>query len=353
MTVRALAVMAMLAAAPVHAAPPDELAAASVIFARGDTLYRSDGRGKQETIVATLPAKVVVRALRSDAAGNVLLADLGGKWHWMAVGGSKLVPLACGDGPAQLAEDGACVLCRNPKLASGSILINLKTNQVTPVAIPTPGARLITTPARKLVWTDAGGVWTAPPADLRHKTRVAAEAPLRSFIASPDGTRAFGTYNDYLYEGARKKVPAELLMAFALDGTGARRKAVQHGVPIDWSHDGQYLLVQDGSAACLVRATGGQYKCWKGFTAVSLAPDGSYALVLGNRDGSRQKSDKADDDDKAAEDDGDSDSDDDVPVPLPTGELALYAAKLAGPYSLAPKLVTKVVDGAALWLPKP
>ncbi|HEY5938337.1 MAG TPA: hypothetical protein VIU61_26980, partial [Kofleriaceae bacterium] len=190
-----------------------------------------------------------------------------------------------------------------------------------------------------------------PLADLRQKTKVAPEAPLRSFIASPDGNRAFGVYSDYLNEGARKKVPAELLMGFALDGQAARRKAVQHGVPVEWSHDGQYLLVQDGSAACLIRATGGQYKCWKGFTAVSLAPDGSYALVLGNRDGSKQKPDKRGAD--ATEDTGDGEADDDVPVPLPTGALALYAARLAGPHSLAPKLVAKIVDGAAVWLPKP
>jgi hypothetical protein len=266
----------------------------------------------------------------------------------MELGGTgKLAPLACGDGPAQLSEDGGIVLCRDPKSASGSVVIGIKTNRTIPITIATAGARVITGAARKLVWLEASGVWSAPLADLRQKTKVAPEVPLRSFIASPDGNRAFGVYRDYLYQGARKKVPAELLMSFALDGQAARRKAVQGGVPVEWSHDGQYLLVQDGSAACLIRATGGQYKCWKGFTAVSLAPDGSYALLLGNRDGSKQKADKEDAD--AREDDGE--TEDDVPVPLPTGALALYAARLAGPYSLAPKLVTKIVDGAAVWLP--
>ena len=352
----AFAALALALLAPSsRAAPPDELATASVIFARGSELVRSDARGNQETVVARLPSKVTVRALRSDAKGSVLLADLGGKWFWMPLGAAgTLTPLACGNGPAQLAEDGACVLCRNPKSPAGSIIINLKTKQTTAVAIPTQGSRLVTAPVRKLVWADKTAVWSARP-DLKQKTRVAPEPPLRSFIASPDGSRAFGVYSDYLYEGAKKKVPTELLMGFALDGTAARRKAFQHGVPIEWSHDGQYVLVQDGSAACLMRATGGQYKCWKGFTAVSLAPDGAFALVLGNRDGSKQKSEeesKANEDTEDAVDDSSSTAAD-VAVPLPTGELALYVARLGGPHSLAPKLVTKIVDGAALWLPQP
>jgi hypothetical protein len=349
--VRAAAIALVVAiVCPATAAPDDELASATVIFARGSELVQSDGRGKQEQVIAQLPAKLPVRALRSDLRGSTLLADLGGKWYWMALGGTgKLVGLACGDGPAQLSADGGIVLCRDPNSASGSLVIGIKTGRTIPIEIATPGTRVITGAARKLVWTDKTGVWSAPLADLRQKTKVAPEAPLRSFIASPDGSRAFGVYRDYLYEGARKKVPAELLMGFALDGQAARRKAVQHGVPIDWSHDGQYLLVQDGSAACLIRATGGQYKCWKGFTAVSVAPDGSYALVLGNRDGSKQKADKRTQD--ATEDAADGEAEDDVPVPLPTGELALYAARLAGPHSLAPKLVTKIVDGAAVWLP--
>lgn len=342
--------LALAISVPAAAAPDDELASATVIFARGAELVQSDARGRNEKVIAQLP-KQPVRALRSDAGGTTLLADLGGKWYWMALGGSgKLVELGCGDGPAQLSEDGGIVLCRDPKSA-GSLVIGVRSGRTIPITIPTPGARVITGRARKLVWLEKTGVWSAPLVDLRQKTRVAPEVPLRSFIASPDGERAFGVYSDYLYQGARKKVPAELLMSFALDGTAARRKAVQGGVPIDWSHDGQYLLVQDGSAACLIRATGGQYKCWKGYTAVSLAADGSYALVLGNRDGSKQQPEKPRGD--ATEDSGDTTDDDDVPVPLPSGALALYAARLAGPYSLAPKLVTKVVDGAAVWLPKP
>ncbi|HEU0029749.1 MAG TPA: hypothetical protein VFQ53_03880 [Kofleriaceae bacterium] len=340
-----------------------ELDRASVIYVRGTTLYRSDGRGKNESELAALPAKATVRALRTDAAGTVLLADLAGKWSWMPLDGSAktLAELPCGDGPASLQDDGSAVVCR-AKQGTGSVVIQLKSGKQTAVAVPAAGARLFgTATARKLVWADKTGIWGAPPEELAKKTQLAPEAPLRSFVPSLDGTRAVGVYNDYIFEG-RKKVPAEVLVTFALDGKGARRKGIRHGVPLDWSHDNQYVLVQEGAKACLMRANGGQYKCWRGFTAVSLAPDGSYALVLGGSRPSappkKQKPAKrpapkpGDEPQNEPEDPGSEDpADDDVAVAPPSGPLSLYRAKLDGPYDTPPELVTKNVDGAAVWVP--
>src|SRR4029079_10165502 len=136
-----------------------------IVFARGDKLLTSDAKGKGETELVTLPAKVSVRALRTDALGQIVLADVGGTWSYMALDGSakSLTDLPCDAGPAQLAEDGLCVLCR-AKNGGGSIIVNLATNKVTPVAIPAVGARLAGSGAeRKLVWADKGAVWSAPP----------------------------------------------------------------------------------------------------------------------------------------------------------------------------------------------
>jgi hypothetical protein len=171
-----------------------------------------------------------------------------------------------------------------------------------------------------------------------------------------------------------------MLMGFALDGQGARRKSIRDSVPVEWSHDGQWVLVQDGSKACIVSATGGQYKCWRGYTAASIAPDGSYALLLGNRDksadkdnkakgkkGKKDKRDKNDRKDKKGKDKrppqdepqdepeqarGGDEPVDDVPVPPPSGPLALYRGKLDGAFTESPGLVMRVVEGAAVWLPK-
>ncbi len=361
----ALAVaLVLVTATPVSA--DEDYGGATVIFARGSSLIRVDPRGRSETEIAKLPAKVAVRALRTDARGGVLLADLGGKWSWMKLDGASttLTDLPCADGPAQLAVDGACVLCRSMTSPTGSVIVNLSTGKTTAVEVPAPGARLVGEGAqRRLIWADAAGVWSAPPLDPQRKQQLAPEAPLRSFLPSPDGSRAVGTYRDVVHEGKQTK-PADLLMTFQLDGQAVRRKAIKAGVPIEWSHNNQWVLLQDSSKACIMGAAGGEYKCWKGFTGASIAPDGRWALTLGSRTSAERdkkskkktekKSKKAADAEPMNEDENagsEVTATDDVEVPPPSGPLALYRAELAGPFSKAPVRIVSVVDGAAVWIP--
>ena len=342
-----------------------------------------------------------MRALRSDADGTVLLADLAGKWAWMPLDGStrSLAELPCADGPAQLAEDGSSVLCRSARTANQSLIVELpraahaaKARSVA-VDIPPASARLAGVGIeRALVWADPAGVWKAPPGNPKTKARVALDAPLRGFLASPDGTRAIGVYSDQIYSDVRHTKLAEVLMTLALDGHGARRKAIRDGVAVEWSHDSQWVLVQDGGSACIMRANGGQYKCWRGFTAASLSSDGRWGLALGNRDGSKKQTpaakpaaksatkapaakpvstspapppkpaEPASPDDKPWDHlDEPSDepeaadappANDDVSVAPPTGPLSLYRVRLEGAFTDRPTLLVKVVDGAAVWVPK-
>jgi hypothetical protein len=231
----------------------------------------------------------------------VLLADLAGTWAWMPLDGStrSLIELPCGDGPAQLGEDGETVLCRSTGAANQAIVVALSRDGAPgaraarrPVALDVPPASARTIGVgreRSVMWADTAGVWTAPQTDPRRKTRVAPDAPLRGFLPSPDGERAVGVYADQIYADVRHTRPAEVLMTLQLDGQGARRKAIRDGVAVEWSHDSQWVLVQDGASACIMRASGGQYKCWKGYTAASLSSDGHWGLVLGNRDGSKNQ----------------------------------------------------------------
>lgn len=347
------AALVLLAVAGIARAD-DDFAGATIIFARGGALLRTDAKGKGEAELAKLPDKAVVRALRTDAGGSVLLADLSGTWSWLPLDGSTttLAELPCADGPAQLAEDGLCVLCRakpsGPNAAERSIIVNLATGKVTPVDVPAPGARLAGVGAqRMLVWADKGGVWTAPPGKPKQAKKVAPAAPLRGFSPSPDGARAVGVFADEVFTDAHHKQPAEVLMGFALDGEGARRKGIKGGVAVEWSHDAQWVLVQNAAEACLMRALGGQYKCWKGYTAVSVASDGKYALILGNRDGSKKQTAPK----PAPTEAEDEPAPPDVAVPPPAGPLALYRAQLEGAFTSSPALVVKIVDGAAVWVP--
>jgi hypothetical protein len=389
-------VAAALAFAVAHA---DDFDDASVIFARGSSLYQVDARGKGEIEIAQLGGKTSVRALRTDADGTVLLADLDGKWAWMPLDRSTrtLSELPCGDGPAQLAEDGTSVLCRSPRAANQSILVELaptapgkppREPRRAPLAIDVPpGARLAGAGAEaRLFWADAGGVWVAPPSDPKKRMRIAPEAPRRSFLPSPDGTRAIGVFADQVFSDVRHTRSAEVLMTLQLDNRGARRKTIRDGVPVEWSHDSEWLLVQDGASACIMRVAGGQYKCWRGYTAASLSGDGRWALALGNRDGSKKqapakrakpaarsarpaaptKPEPA----KPAPARGDKPWDildeptnepetgepppayDDVAVAPPSGPLSLFRLRLEGAFTDRPTLLVKVVDGAAVWVPK-
>ncbi|HEU4726831.1 MAG TPA: hypothetical protein VFT22_03050 [Kofleriaceae bacterium] len=394
-----LAVLASVAAAGLPARTAradDDFGGAIVIFARGSSLYQVDARGRGETAIAELPAKVTVRALRSDAAGSVLLADLAGKWAWMPLDGSarSLSELPCADGPAQLAEDGASVLCRSPRAANQSILVELGrggAGKATAIDVPPGSARIVGTGSeRALVWADAAGVWTAPAGDPKRRTRVAPDPPLRGFLPSPDGEHAIATYADRVYSDVHHTQSAEVLMTVQLDNRGARRKAIAKGVAVEWSHDGQWVLVQDGGSACIMRASGGQYKCWRGYTAASLSGDGRWGLVLGNRDGSRKQTpaklarsaakparptphpprpapqpaaaadppgekpwdtlDEPSDEPEAGEAPA---ADDDVSVAPPSGPQSLFRVRLEGAFTDRPALLVKIVDGAAVWISRP
>lgn len=377
---RALVLALVLAAPLVAQADEEDYGKGAVIFARGSSLYRVDAKGRGETAIATLGAdlgaKPQVRALRTDAKGTVLLVDVGGKWSWLPLDGSTRTPseLPCADGPASLSEDGLEVLCR-AKTGTGSQIVTLKDGSAKPLDIPpSVGARL-TGPAtdRRVVYTDKGGVWSAPTKNPKARAQLAADPPLRSFLVSPDGKRAVGVFADKVYTGVKTTKPAEVLMGFALDTPPdpAHRKLIKSGVPIEWSHDGAWVLTQDNSAACLMMANGGQYKCWKGYTGASISADGRWGLVLGNRDGSKKQTEakpkKGDKKDakKAApakkdeeptdepEAEGDQAPVDDVEVAPPTGPLALYRVRLEGAFNDAPTVLVKVVDGAAVWVPGP
>src|SRR5690348_15571523 len=110
MRLAALAILVAVAA-PAHA-DDDNFAGATIVYARGTTLYKADPRGRGEAALAQLTSPDV-RAIQTDAAGKVLLANVAGTWGWMSLDSTAgvLRPLPCTDGPAQLTENGVDVLC--------------------------------------------------------------------------------------------------------------------------------------------------------------------------------------------------------------------------------------------------
>src|SRR5690606_20530032 len=100
---------------------------------------------------------------------------------------------------------------------------------------------------------------------------------------------------------------------FVLDGNGTRRKLVADATAVRWSRDSRWVLAVGPRQTCVARARGGQYRCWRGFTAADLSPDASEALLLKG--------------------------------------TTLYRASLAGARSARPKpLVQRVAGKAAVWV---
>ncbi len=364
-----LVVVALSAASPA-AAGRDPVG--RVVFARGRSLWLTDATGKAPAVtIAELPGPASdVRTLRTDAAGATLLVDVGGRWYWtpMPAAGATatLTPLPCGPGPARLIASGTCVLCADDR--GQAWLLRLVDGNGRPRAVPAATASFVERAGvRELVWADpASGSVLASPVARREPRTVAPTAPLRGLLAAPDGSRAVGVYKAPARGKPVVTGERDQLFGFALDGIGARRRLIRDGVVLDWSWDSRWLLIQDHAAACIVRAVGGEYKCWKGYTAVSIAPDGTWALVLGPRDGGAPAADPPPEGETGGEaggeaggegpegpdDDGEEhDEVEDAVVALPKGPLSLYRAKLAGPYTERPALVEKVIDGPAVWLP--
>jgi hypothetical protein len=303
-----------------HAKKDEDFGGGSVVYARGTSLWKTDplGKGPETELVALSGPASDVQLIRSNPDGSILLIELAGTWWSARLDAAATAPVAptqraCAAGDARFAADGSCIVCAGPD--GDTMLISMKTGKSTTKAVPSAGARVVVQDGvRRLIWADADGVWSANVKNLDDKVELAADAPISGFVASPDGTRGVAIYAGHLYE-KKQQVDADVLSSFALDGTAARRMLFPEGTVIDWSWDSTWVLVQNGEKACITRAVGGEYKCWKGYTPLSLAPDARWALVRGTDSGK------------------------------------LYRVRLEGQNTEKPSLVETVCDGAALWLP--
>jgi hypothetical protein len=315
----AIVLLVVARGATAQAGDDEDYGGGSIVYAHGTSLWQTDAEGHgPETELVTLPgAASDVQHIRSSPDGSVLLFDSAGTWYWAAVGATPATPtkLDCAAGDARISSDGTSVVCAAPD--DQTLIVSLSTGKAVTRAVPPTGARLFKRDGtRTLVWADATGVWSATKKDLSDKTQLATEAPVGGFLASPDGSRAVALYPGHVFEH-RQKLDANVFTSFLLDGTAARRTLAKDSASaIDWSWDSRYLLVQDGESACITRAVGGEYKCWKGYVAQSIAPDGRWALVLGDE------------------------------------SHKLFRVRLEGPDTSKPSLVETVCDGGALWLPK-
>jgi hypothetical protein len=371
------------------------------LYVKGGALWLRDGSAAPRSLGPTPSELGAVTAMLVDAAGKVVLLGAERGWQWSRLRGADAgIPalafrkLPCAAGRASLTADGTSVLCAGP--TGQALVIQLETGKQLTHPAPLDRVALVGAGAElRVVWADERGVWTAPLGATKPARQLAPTPPLRGLSVSPTGERALGVFAGEAHH-RREVVAQDILHSFALDGRAARRKVIQRGVALTWSADGKWVLVQDDNAACIMAASGGQYKCWRGYRGVALSADGRWALLLGNREAKKKSRDrsarrdarqapklKADEqtrralpagndidsiiegieaagdgpegeEDQDAEEDRDSErdhgreQDDDEPG---GGGLNLYRAKLEGAFTDRPVELETHVDEAAAFLP--
>jgi hypothetical protein len=296
-----------------------------VLFAHGSSIWRMDiaGKGKPDELVKV--GEGTVTRIHASDEGDTVVIEKDDEVLWARPKGSTPVtaqPLDCKPN-AHLAADGKHVACMDQ---SGSrVLIRLDPSPRKTVY----GAALSTHigfGGGAIVSSDDKGVWTVPPARSQSgRALLAREPPHSHLLVAPSGKRAVGVY----VEDERN---ASALYTFRLDGKGVRRRLMKNAVPVAWSRDSRWLLVQAGKSACVISATGGQYKCWSRYQSVGIAPDGSQVLLV--KEGEKDK-------DSSRRGKGAS-----------PGDFSLYRGRRDGVKPESPTLVRSQVHPAGVWLDK-
>jgi hypothetical protein len=240
--------------------------AGSVAFIRDRAVWKAPLAAPDQAVklVDLAVAPALVRGMAAAGDGSALLVDLGGNAAWIDLSAEPAaapVFLPCGAG--RLAQDGGRVLCA-ARAGKGAVAYRMRPRLGSaPLARLSPDRTALGGGDRLVTEVD-GTLRSAPGSAV-----VAPHAPLDRLSVSPDGARAVGRYQDG---------DADSLFGFRLDGRGARRKLIS-GVPVAWSADSVWLAVDTEEAACVLRAVGGEYKCWDDYRSLAVDAGGTHALL--------------------------------------------------------------------------
>jgi hypothetical protein len=287
----------------------------AIVFVRDNALWRVAVEGGASAVEVVALGAETVTGLVASPAGDAVLVELGERVAWVPLTGAAgaLRTLACRP-PARFSPDGRYVSCAAVQPGAGA--------RIVVYALPGEQRSLVEVPAAqvvgfingsRLVVADDAGIWAVPTELGAQRALLAPHRPSGGLLVGPHGRRAVGVYPAL----SNHKSPG--LYVFRLDGKGVRRRLLPDATPVAWSRDDRWVAVQGDRSACLVRATGGQYKCWKRFQALSMSPDGSYMLM-------GKPSEKE-------------------------GRMDLYRGERDGVRPAAPRLVERAITGPAVWIP--
>jgi hypothetical protein len=283
----------------------------SIVFVREHALWRVPAEGNAGAVEVVALGTETVTALVASPVGDAVLVELGERVAWVPLTGMTraLRALDCRP-PARFSPDGRYVACAGP--SAKAVVYALPGEQRS--LLDVPAAQVVgLISGTRLVAADDAGIWAVPTEPRAQRALLAPHRPSGALLVGPHGRRAVGVYPAL----SNHKSPG--LYVFRLDGKGVRRRLLPEATPVAWSRDDRWIAVQGESSACLVRATGGQYKCWKRYQALAMSPDGSHMLM-------GKPSEKE-------------------------GRVDLYLGERDGVRPGAPRLLERAITGPAAWMP--
>lgn len=265
--------LAALAAPGVFALLPTAPAAAEsrVVFARGESLWTAplepEREGEREVAPLGLPASEIV-SIDVDARGEIALAQTAGEAMIAELSADGRVRRVPCEPPAHLSAGGDAVLCRR---GESPALFELE-RPVVRVFSGAGGepAGFLGESSDEAVVTDGEAVCAVSFSRYSRRCLAPHGPDGGDLLPAPDGQRAAAAY---------ERDGESALYGFALDGEGVRRVLMTGARAVAWSRDSSWIAARRGGRACLVRAVGGQYQCWRDYRAVDVAPDGAHILL--------------------------------------------------------------------------
>jgi hypothetical protein len=309
--------------------PTVALADESVVFGEGTSLWRTstDGEAKPVEIVTLGFDAATIIAIESTADGTVLLIKTAEAAYWAVPDGdAPVAPTAIDcDGSADLAKDGNCAACIDP--STKKIVLNRFTPSAKKTVRDITAHQVHFLDGLDLLTSDDAGVWSIDIRKPKNTIHLTSDVP-STILPSPDGKRALGVFDDDDAKNPGTTRPTLFVFRIGAD-SDARRRLGWNAVPVAWSWDSDWVAVQDAdNGACVMRAAGGEYKCWKDATAVSIAPDGSFLLLT-----KKPETKKG--------------------TPIEGVGVNLYRGFRDGVSSGRLRLLAERIPGAAVWIPEP
>ncbi len=298
-----------------HAQHQKTTAQGELVYGKGYALWRTPAQGGEAIKIVELGfaakrlTKIVANTI-GPKSGSIFLVSTEDNHYWVATQPNQVhvIRHVC-RGHAVLSADGRCVLCQD---SNGNITLErlLPTAKKVTSKIQGDLASLLGEKTRELVVVTKNGVEAVNIAKPSQRRLVAGVAPVADLSIAPNGKYAVGVFGEGQDRGTG-------LYVFTLSGDHVRRKLVSNAIPVVWSGDSRWLVVTRKQRGCVVRARGGQYRCFAGFRAIGLAPDFKEVLLTKGK----------------------------------PAALTLFRADLGGAHSRKPIRLHSGVQGAAIWLP--